>query len=347
MMERKCYLSNLIGIVLVLIISLVFISTGSAAETKPADVPKVIRWVSASLGSSGYNAITNLSAMVGRYDKKSRHSTMATAGSVENCRLIPAGEADLGQTISSDIINRLKAQNQFKNEKPAEIWQIMGYRQNVDIFYTKETSPIKTVEDFNGKSFGLGPAGGSVALRDLAVLKVLGGKYKIRYGTWKSMHEQLSIDKIDVIAPATVGGAIPTPATGELAATYPLHIIPLSKDLIEKAAKLIPGGSVGTVKPELLKLFKNGQGLETYGTATFAILGVRPNLSEQAVYNITKAIFEHEDQIRKRVQDLRYVSKANTFKLMLKDVPVHPGAARYYKEIGIWDNDFKVGVLPK
>ena len=341
-MINQRYFKTITWLLIVPFICLVFIST-----TNAADVPKVVRWVSASLGSSGYNAITNLSAIVGRYEKQSRHSTMSTAGSVENCRLITSDEADLGQTVSSDIINRLKAQNQFKGEKPAEIWQIMGYRKNVDIFYTKQTSGIQKTEDLNGKTIGLGPAGGSVATRDLAVLKVLGIDFKPRYGTWKSMHQQLAIDKIDAIAPASVGGAIATPATIELAATYPLHLIPLSKDLIEKAAKLIPGGSVGVVQPELLKLFKNGEGLKSFGTATFAILGVRPALSEQAVYNIAKTIFEKEEEIRKRVKDLRYVSKKNTFSLMLQEVPVHPGAARYYKEIGIWDNNFKVGVLSK
>ena len=60
------------------------------------------------------------------------------------------------------------------------------------------------------------------------------------------------------------------------------------------------------------------------------------SLSEEVVYNITKAIWESKGSIGHSVEstmntDYAYVTIGN--------VPVHPGAAKYYKELGLTVNN--------
>lgn len=75
------------------------------------------------------------------------------------------------------------------------------------------------------------------------------------------------------------------------------------------------------------------QDVDTIATPT--ILAVRADVDEDAVYRITKAIFEN-------LQFLRLIHEAFSetsldAALISLPVPLHPGAARYYREVGIAD----------
>jgi TRAP-type uncharacterized transport system substrate-binding protein len=66
------------------------------------------------------------------------------------------------------------------------------------------------------------------------------------------------------------------------------------------------------------------------------------------VYEIVKAWFEHPENLPKIHKSLKYFVEAGK-KLAEEGIsaapnaPVHPGAARYYKEIGIWNESWKIG----
>jgi len=67
--------------------------------------------------------------------------------------------------------------------------------------------------------------------------------------------------------------------------------------------------------------------------AVKATLIVHANLSEDTVYNLTKALFEHRGEIavgHARGNDINTSYAVDG----IGNVPFHPGAARYYREIG-------------
>jgi len=77
-----------------------------------------------------------------------------------------------------------------------------------------------------------------------------------------------------------------------------------------------------------------GQNQDVYVPAMSAILVCRADLNEETVYKITKAIFTNYADIK-----AGHSSGADwTLKNTLKDepLPFHPGAIKYYKEIGAW-----------
>jgi len=58
---------------------------------------------------------------------------------------------------------------------------------------------------------------------------------------------------------------------------------------------------------------------------------VNADLSADLVYQITKAIFESVDQLRKVHPSAASISVKNAVSNV---IPLHPGAARYFKEVG-------------
>jgi len=58
------------------------------------------------------------------------------------------------------------------------------------------------------------------------------------------------------------------------------------------------------------------------------------NLPDAVVYKIAKAMFAHEDRIRKVSSSLKRDFSMKGA-LRWNGIPIHPGAEKYYREIGI------------
>lgn len=78
---------------------------------------------------------------------------------------------------------------------------------------------------------------------------------------------------------------------------------------------------------------------DTYGlsedvttVATQNMVMVNANLDEELVYRMTKAIFENLDSLKAAAPAATDITLENAPKT---DIPLHPGAERYYKEAGI------------
>ena len=61
------------------------------------------------------------------------------------------------------------------------------------------------------------------------------------------------------------------------------------------------------------------------------------DVDEEKVYHFTKILYEHRQQVVKK----HPAGKAINPKNIVKDTgtPFHPGAIRYYTDVGIWSKD--------
>ena len=64
------------------------------------------------------------------------------------------------------------------------------------------------------------------------------------------------------------------------------------------------------------------------------VMFCRGDLNEDTVYKMTKAFWENIDQLGKSQKNLKGLKPADAVK-DIANVPLHPGAAKYYKEIGV------------
>jgi TRAP transporter TAXI family solute receptor len=156
----------------------------------------------------------------------------------------------------------------------------------------------------------------------------------LRHGAWSMLGDQMRSHQLDAITPAL---GVPTPMIAELDASQPLVFIKLTPSEIDTLRKAMPELSA-TVMPAGTYPSQT----EDYKTiGYFNIAVASKDLPDDLVYTIVKAFFANHDRMIKASSPARE-SVAENAKLITV-IPFHPGAARYYREIGV---EVPAGLVP-
>ena len=73
--------------------------------------------------------------------------------------------------------------------------------------------------------------------------------------------------------------------------------------------------------------------------ATYQTVNVRPGLPDELVYKLCRVIWEHWDEVVKSSPASKWVKPADAMAMI---APIHPGAAKYYREIGVQLPDHRI-----
>lgn len=194
---------------------------------------------------------------------------------------------------------------------------------------TLADSGINSVEDLRGRKVAVGAAGSGVEANARQVLEAYGMTFEDIEPDFLSFSEAANNMKDGHIDAAFLTAGLPTAAINDLAATHDIKIIPVSDEakakLMEKypyyAECVIPAGT-----------YPN-QDNDVQTVAVKAMLVVRSDLSEDLVYNLTKAIFENLDDLAAAHQRGNDISLDTAMEGM--SLELHPGARKYYEEQGV------------
>ena len=68
-------------------------------------------------------------------------------------------------------------------------------------------------------------------------------------------------------------------------------------------------------------------------------------MSEDVAYTIVKYIYESYDELCVYNNSCKALTIADALEGMPKEIPIHPGAAKYFKEVGVWDDAYTIGTV--
>jgi uncharacterized protein len=185
---------------------------------------------------------------------------------------------------------------------------------------------LNWMEDLAGLRIGAGPRAGTGGAYLPMILKALDVKPSLRFGAWESMTAQLKTGELDGIVFAT---GFPTPALTELIAAYPLDFIRPSTDQIAAIRKELPELSPSTVPAGTYDSL--ARDYQTIGLFNFAV--AHKDLPDDLVYKVVKAVFDNREELVKAQSSAKETVPANIGRDTI--LPLHPGAERYYREIGV------------
>jgi TRAP transporter TAXI family solute receptor len=298
---------------------------------------KIYRWGSSSLGSTGYQIIAVLAQSASKHSGQ-RHSSLATAGGTENMALLREKQIEFGQTTSTDWEPAITGVGRFK-DKPVPAVQMFAYTIWQCQPMVREDSPIKTLADLKGRRVMPATAGGATNGLFQALFKAAGVEgINFTYGSWKETYDALAAGSVDCIPTLLTAGS-PAGVLRQLTTTHKVRPLPVSAELIAKAREINPGVMSFTVTPATFPSLKE----PTLMLSFSGIAATRADTPADTVYNVVKAIFDNAEDVRKTGGvPLANIQPKFATEHLIGRFPVHAGAARYFKEKGVWRDDLKI-----
>ena len=265
-------------------------------------------------------------------DKDWEVTAEGTKGTQQNIRLLVSEDSSLEFAMANAAISYFAVRGEGAWQTKQPIRAVMTLAPNVALFVTQKSSGVNSMADLKGKRVVVGPAGAGFEY----FLKPILAEHGVTYedftdinGTYGAAVDMLADGSADA---AFMGGAIPIPAVTQASMSQDIMFIPFEesamKTLFEKYPFFnpvtIPANTYKKTQPELFS---------TMNVGSMHIITAE-NTDEEMVYHFTKTLYEHRDEVVKAHPAGNAINEKNA----VKDVGTafHPGAIRFYREIGIW-----------
>jgi TRAP transporter TAXI family solute receptor len=254
----------------------------------------------------------------------------STGASRANIQLMQAGEVEMAM-VQNDVMDYAwRGVDLFADDGRITNFRTMAalYAEVCQII-VNPASGIRTIADLRGRNVSVGDAGSGVEFNARQILEAHGisfddiNRQNLGFGASADAMRDGRIDAFFVTAGA------PTPAILDLAMGRDILILEISDANAAELIRNYPYYSQYVIAAGTYS------GLATTITvAVKATLIVHENLSDDTVYNMTRALFEYRSDIalgHARGNDLNAAYAVEG----IGNVPFHPGAERYFREIGV------------
>ncbi|MFT5367559.1 MAG: TRAP transporter TAXI family solute receptor [Candidatus Latescibacterota bacterium] len=258
-------------------------------------------------------------------------SAEATKGTQENIRRLSSGELDFA--LANAAISYFAVRGEGDWGEKQGVQAVMTLAPNIALFITPQNSGVKTLADLKGKRAAVGPAGAGFEYFLKPILEAHGVTYDDFTPLYNTQAGAVDMLADGSAAAAFLGGAVPTASITQASASQDIYFIPFDVAAKESLFKKYPFFFAATIPANTYR----GQ------TEAFAGMNVgsmhlitRASLDEETVYQFTKTLYEHRAEVVKK----HPAGKAINPKNVIRDTgtPFHPGAIKYFKEIGIWES---------
>ena len=258
--------------------------------------------------------------------------------SAANINLIGKHEIETAFVQNNTAYDAYNGVGQFDGKPVKNIRVIASlYPEAVQIVALK-SSNIKSVADLKGKRVIPGDMGSGTAVDAANVLSVYGMTFddfgQLDWLSFAGVAQRLKDNQADA---GFVTAGLPTAALLELASGTAVTVVPISDDMNEALTKkwpfyakvVIPGGTYSGVSENVST------------TAVMAQWVVDESVSEDLVYNLTKALWESggdkDPSGAEIMAQIHAKGKEITLGTALLGVaiPLHQGAKKYYEEKGM------------
>lgn len=262
--------------------------------------------------------------------------TSSPGGSFSNYKAIANGERTIGFDHQCMHYWGERAEGPFDETFEGVSYMAILFPATVQCFSTTSNTSVQSIEDIADKRIGFGAVGSALNVFLEDYLKVMynitpetivanGGS--VNYMSDSEMSAAMADGTIDV---GFALGTYPKTSLQELENNPGLRLISFGDDL-DKYLETNPGWSKFAIPAGTYE----GQ-TEDYETATsWAIMSIADDADEELVYRLTRVAWENIEAAGEACSAIRNFMKLEDTLEPMAGAKLHPGAARYYKEIGL------------
>jgi TRAP transporter TAXI family solute receptor len=261
-----------------------------------------------------------------------RCTVESTDGSIYNINAIRSGELDLGVVQSDWQYHAYHGSSKFKEQGPfKELRALFSVHAEPFTVIARKDSGIKKFKDLKGKRVNVGNPGSGQRATMEVVMKAMGWTMAdfSMVSELKSAEQSAALcdNKIDAMV-FTVGH--PSGSIKEATTSCDSVIVEVSGKEIDKLVKensyyrhaIIPGGMYRG----------NDKNVKTFGVGATVVSSTRT--PDNTVYWVVKSVFDNFDDFKKLHPAFADLDKKEMVRSGLS-APIHAGAMKYYKEVGL------------
>lgn len=304
------------------------LALASLLSTEGADAQTSISVLSGARGGPPLAVAEALTRIYSTAIPDLKATTQVTRAPGESLIRVQAGQGELALAPGDLVAAAWRGDEQAGFKTPLD--KLRGLSAAYDSYVqivARADSGIRTVADLRGKRVSVGTARSSSELAARAMMKAAGMSYKdlakVEYLPFGQSAELVKERQLDATLQSTVAGAA---SLRDLATAVKLVVVAIPPEVVARAGDVyrpatIPANTYA------------GQTTDVPTAAVRNFLVTQSAMPDELAYRMTKALYEHLDALHAA----QAVTKSIRLETALTGLPVplHPGAERYYKEVGL------------
>lgn len=262
-----------------------------------------------------------------------RLTVESTGGSVYNINAIMSGDLDFG-IVQSDRQYQAyygAPNSEWAGRPQKDLRAIFSIHPEMVTLVAAVDAGINSIKDLKGKRVNIGNPGSGQRQNSIDALAAVGIDYRkdiIAEGLKAAEAPGMLQDgRIDAFF-YTVGhpsGAIKEATSG----TRKVKFIPIV--LPDEFYKKFPYYAPAKIPVSLYPKAENKEDVPTFGVKATFVTSAR--MEDKYVYYLVKEIFEHFEEFKKMHPAYQVLTKESMLEGL--SAPIHPGALKYYREVGL------------
>jgi uncharacterized protein len=296
-------------------------------------LPAMARTTFISIGTGGTGGVYypyggGVAEIWSKYVKDVKAVAEVTGASVENVKLAHKGETVVGEVMGDVAVAGFHGLGKFNGKKHDILAMAIMYPNLLQVV-TLKSSGITDITQVKGRNISTGSPGSGTNFMAEVVLKAVGidsSSYSDSRLSFTETANALRDGTIDVGFWSVGPG---TSSILDLATTHDIHIIGFTP---AQTAKILAANETYSAV-ELADGFYRGidQPVPTIGV--WNVMICQASLDTDMVYQLVKALFEHNDYLKKIHSVAAYTTPQNAVKY--SPIALHPGTIKYLEEKGI------------